>query len=153
MGKICGMAWEIETDIWGRFPMSIVVSSVWLLIFLYFLRIFFNCVFYAFYKENQGLEVPRETRLEKLMRLLEVLKKMHGGKAELSTTTILGVHFWSKPQMEKIKVVAQGGGSGMSWGSYLGGHYYDIQSRELMGFVCFMLGGILIEWDSQVMSL
>ena len=64
-GKICGMAWEIENDVWGRFPMSIVVSSVWFLIFLYFLRIFFNCVFYAFYKENQGLEVPRETRLEK----------------------------------------------------------------------------------------
>ena len=121
MGKICGMAWEIETDIWGRFPMSIVVSSVWFLIFLYFLRIFFNCVFYAFYKENQGLEVPRETRLEKLMRLLEVSKKMHGGKAELSTKTISGMYFRCKSQMEKIKVVAQGGGSRPSCGSYLGG--------------------------------
>ena len=58
MGKICGMAWEIESDIRGRFPMSIVVSSVWFLVFLYFLRIFF-------YKEHQGLEVPGETRLEK----------------------------------------------------------------------------------------
>ena len=121
MGKICGMAWEIETDIWGRFPMSIVVSSVWFLIFLYFLRIFFNCVFCAFYKENQGLEVPRETRLEKLMRLLEVSKKMHGGKAELSTKTISGMYFRCKSQMEKIKVVAQGGGSRPSCGSYLGG--------------------------------
>ena len=121
MGKICGMAWEIETDIWGRFPMSIVVSSVWFLIFLYFLRIFFNCVFYAFYKENQGLEVPRETRLEKLMRLLEVSKKMHGGKAELSTKTIFGMCVRCKSQMEKIKVVAQGGGSRPSCGSYLGG--------------------------------
>jgi len=43
--------------------------------FLYLLSIFFNCAFYALYKENQGLEVPRETRLEKLMRLLEVSKK------------------------------------------------------------------------------
>ena len=93
MGKICGMAWKIETDISGRFPMSIVVSSVWFSTFLHFLRILFNCVFYAFYKENQGLEVPRETRLEKLMRLLEVSKKMHGGKAKLSTKTILGCIF------------------------------------------------------------
>ena len=80
-----------------------------------------NCAFYAFYKENQGLEVPREMRLEKLMRPLEVSKEMHGGKAELSTKTIFGVHFRSKSQLEKIKVVAQGCGSGMSWGSYLGG--------------------------------
>ena len=93
MGKICGMAWKIETDIWGRFPMSIAVSSVCFLICQYFLHIFFNCVFYAFYKENQGLEVPRETRLEKLMRLLEVSKKMHGGKPELSTKTISGCMF------------------------------------------------------------
>ena len=88
---------------------------------LYFLRIFFNCAFYAFYKENHALEVPRETRLEKLMRLLEVLKEMHGGKGELSTKTILGVHFRAKSQMEKIKVVAQGDGSRLSCGSYLGG--------------------------------
>ena len=112
---------QIETDIWGRFPMSIVVSSVWFLIFLYFLRIFFNCIFYAFYKENQGLEVPRETRLEKLMRLLEVSKQMHGRTAELSTKTILGLHFQPKSQMEKIKGVAQGGGSRLFCGSYLGG--------------------------------
>ena len=87
---------------------------------LYFLRIFFNCVFYAFYKENQGLEVPRETRLEKLMRLLEVPTKMHGGKAELSTKTISGMYFRCKSQMEKTKVVAQGDGSRPSCGSYLG---------------------------------
>ena len=121
MGEICEVAWKIETDIWGRFPMSIVVSSVWSLIFLYFLRIFFNCVFCAFYKKNQGLEVPREMRLEKSMRLLEVSKQMHGGKVELSTKTILGLHFRSKSQMDKIKVVAQGGGSRPSCGSYLGG--------------------------------
>ncbi len=95
--------------------------SVVFLICSYFLHIFFNCAFYAFYKEHQSLEVPRETRLEKLMRLLEVSKKMHGGKAELSTKTILGVHFWSKSQMEKFKVVAQGGGSRLSCGRYLGG--------------------------------
>ena len=65
-----------------------------------FLRFFFNCVFYAFYKENQGLEVPRETRLEKLMRLLEVSKQMHGGKAELSTKTIFGMYFRCKSQIE-----------------------------------------------------
>ena len=88
--------------------------------FSYFLCIFFNCVFYVFYKENQGLEVPRETRLEKLMRLLEVSKEMHGGKAELSTKTISGMYFRCKSQMEKIKVVAQGGGSRPSCGSYLG---------------------------------
>ena len=59
---------------------------------------------------------------------------MHGEKAELSTKTILGMRFWSKSQMEKIKVVAQWGGSRLSCGSYLGGHYYDMQSmnRELM---------------------
>ena len=65
MGKICGMGREIETDIWGRFPISFVVSFVWFLNRPHFLHIFFNCVFYAFYKENQGLEVPRKTRLEK----------------------------------------------------------------------------------------
>ena len=91
------------------------------LFFLDCLCIFLNCVFYAFYKENQGLEVPRETRLEKLMRLLEVSKKMHGGKAELSTKTIFGMHFRCKSQMGKIEVVAQGGGSRPSCGSYLGG--------------------------------
>ena len=67
------------------------------------------------------MEVPRETRLEKLMRLLEVSKKMHGGKAELSTKTISGMYFRCKSQMDKIKVVAQGGGSRPSCGSYLGG--------------------------------
>ena len=139
MGKICGMAWEIETDIWRRLPMSIVVSSVWFLDFLYFLRIFFNCVFYAFYKENQGLEIPRETRLEKLMRLLEVSKRMHGGKAELSTKNIFGMYFRCKSQMEKIKVVAQGGGSRLSCGSYLGGHYYDMQSTQLYANTCFRM--------------
>ena len=55
------------------------------------------------------------------MRLLEVSKKMHGGKAELSTKTISGMYFRCKSQMEKIKVVAQGGGSRLSCGSYLGG--------------------------------
>ena len=85
-----------------------------------------NSAFLAFHKTNQGLEVSRETRLEKLMRLLEVSKKMHGGKAELSTKTIFGMYFRCKSQMEKIKVVAQGGGSRPSCGSYLGGHYYDI---------------------------
>ena len=103
------VALEIRTDIWGRFPMSIVVSSVWFLICLYFLCIFFNCVFYAFYKENQGLEVPRETRLEKLMRLLEVSKKMHGGKAELSTKTISGMYFQCKSQMDKNQGSCSGG--------------------------------------------
>ena len=65
------VAWKIETDIWSRFSHSIV----FVLNILYLLRIFFNCAFYAFYEENHGLEVPRETRLEKLMRVLEVLKK------------------------------------------------------------------------------
>ena len=73
------------------------------------LYIFFNCVFYTFYKENQGLEEPRETRLEKLMRLLEVSKKMHGGKADLSTKTIFGVHFRSKSQTEKNQGSCSGG--------------------------------------------
>ena len=94
--------------------MSIIVFSVLFVNVLYFLRIFFNCAFYAFYQENQGLEVPRETRLQKFMRLLEVSKKMHVGNVELSTKTSSGVHFQSKSQLEKIKVVAQGGGSGMS---------------------------------------
>ena len=67
------------------------------------------------------MEVPRETRLEKLMRLLEVSKKMHGGKAELSTKTSFGVRFRSKSQLEKIKVVGQGGGFRLSCGTYLGG--------------------------------
>ena len=67
------------------------------------------------------MEVPRETRLEKLMRLLDVLKELQGGKAELSTKTNFGVHFRSKSQMRKIKVVAQGGGSRLSGGSYLVG--------------------------------
>ena len=40
MSNYFGMAWEIETDIWGRFPMSIVVSSVWFLICLYFFKYF-----------------------------------------------------------------------------------------------------------------
>ena len=61
----------------------------------------FNCFFCAFYKENHSLEVPRETRLEKLMRLLDVSSKMHGGKAELSTKTILSMQFWSKSHMAK----------------------------------------------------
>ena len=100
--KYVEVAWKIETDIRGRFPMSIGAFSVLFLDFLYFLRILFNCAFNAFYKVNHGLEVPRETRLEKLMRLLEVLKKMHGGKAELSTKTILGKYFRCKSQMEKI---------------------------------------------------
>ena len=88
--------------------------------FTYFL---FNCALHAFYKVNHGLEVPRETRREKLMRLVEVSKKMHGGKAELSTKTILGMQFRSESQMEKNGVVVQGGGSRLSCGSYLGGSY------------------------------
>ena len=115
------VAWKIETDIRGRFPMSIGICSVLFLDFLYFVCILFNCAYDAFYKENHGLEVPRGTRLEKLMRLLEVSKKMHGGKAELSQKTISVMHFRSKSQTEKIKVVAQGGGSRLSCGSYLGG--------------------------------
>ena len=103
MGKICGMAWEIETDIWGRFPMSIVISSVWFLIFLYFVRIFFNCVFYAFYKENQGLEVPRETRLEKLMRLLEVSKKCMEGKRSCQQKPFPGCIFGVSRKWKKSR--------------------------------------------------
>ena len=38
------------------------------------------------------------------------IQKMHGGKAELSTTTISGMYFRCKSQMEKIEVIAQGGG-------------------------------------------
>ena len=48
------------------------------------------------------------------------MQKLHGGKAELSTKTISGMYFRCKSQMEKIKVVAQGGGSRPSCGSYLG---------------------------------
>ena len=55
------------------------------------------------------MEVPRETRLEKLMRLLEVSKEMHGGKAELSTKIILGVHFWFKSHMDKNQASCSGG--------------------------------------------
>ena len=91
--KSVGEAWEIESHIGGLFPYKIFVFSECFVFVLNCLRIFLNCAFYAFYKENQGLEVPRETRLEKLMRLLEVLKKMHGRKAELSTKTILSMHF------------------------------------------------------------
>ena len=58
-----------------------------------------------------------ETRLEKLMRLLEVSKKMHGGVAELSTKTILGCIFGLSRTWTKIKLVAQGGGFGLSGGS------------------------------------
>ena len=47
-----------------------------------------NSSFFAFYKENQGLEVPRETRLEKLMRLLKVSSEIDRGKAELSRINI-----------------------------------------------------------------
>ena len=119
--KSVGEAWEIETHIGGRLPHSIVAFSVCFFDFLHFLRIFSNCVFYAFYKENHGLEVPRETRLEKLMRLLDVSPKMHRGKVELSTKTIFGMYFRCKSQIQKIKVVAQGGGSRPSCGSYLGG--------------------------------
>ena len=117
--KSVGEAWEIESHIWGPFTYYFFAFPVCFLFFLNCLLIFLNCAFYAFYKENQGLEVPRETRLEKLMRLLEVSKQMHGGKAELSTKTIFGMYFRSKSQMEKIKVVAQGGGSRPSCGSYL----------------------------------
>ena len=63
-----------------------VLYCFWIAIFLVFLS---DCVFFTLYKDNHGLEVPREMRLEKLMRLLEVSKKMHGGKAELSTN-----NFW-----------------------------------------------------------
>ena len=118
--KYFEVAWKIETDIWSRIPTSLLDLSVFVFHFLHFLRIFFNCAFYAFYKENHGLEVPRETRLEKLMRLLEVSKKMHVANVKLSTKTISGVHFQSKSQLEKIKVVAQGDGSRPSSGSYLG---------------------------------
>ena len=94
---------------------------LYVFVFLNCFRILLNCAFYAFYKENQGLEVPRETRLEKLMRLLEVSKQMHGGKAQLSTKTISWMYFRCKSQMERIKVVAQGGRSRHSCGSYPGG--------------------------------
>ena len=67
---------------------------VWIpLLFVYFFKLCLLRAFYAFYQENHGLEVPRETRLEKLMRLQEVSKEMHGGNVELSTKTISGVHF------------------------------------------------------------
>ena len=71
------VAWKIETDIWSRFSHEFVVFSILFSNVLYFLSIFFNYAFYAFYKENHGLEVPRETRLQKLMRLLEVSSKIH----------------------------------------------------------------------------
>ena len=99
--KFVGEAWEIKYHIWGPFTYEIFAFSAWVLFFLNCLRILLNCAFYAFYKGNQGLEVPRETRLEKLMRLLEVSKKKHGGKAELSTKTILGGHFGPKSHMDK----------------------------------------------------
>ena len=93
---------------------------------LYLLRILLQLCFVAFYKENHGLEVPRETRLDKLMRLLEVSKKTHRGKPELSTKTILGVHFRSKSQMEKIKGFLRGVDLDFPVGVTWGGHYYDI---------------------------
>ena len=97
MGKICGSGMENRNrysgtgTIFGDGQSVFVLYCFWN--FCIFLCILFNCAFNGFYKVNHGLEVPRETRLEKLMRLLEVLKKMHGGKAELSTKTILGMHF------------------------------------------------------------
>ena len=41
-----------------------------------------NSAFPVLYEQNQGLEVFRETRLEKLMRLLGVSSKIYGGKLE-----------------------------------------------------------------------
>ena len=92
-GKICGSGMENRNRYSGT--VSNVNRCCFCMFFRFsvFSRILFNWAFNAFYKVNHGLEVPRETRLEKSMRLLEVLKKMHGGKAELSTKTILGVHF------------------------------------------------------------
>ena len=49
------------------------------------------------------------------------IQKKNGGKAELSTKTVFGMYFRCKSQMEKIKVVAQGGGSRPLCGSYLRG--------------------------------
>ena len=106
MGKIC---WR---GMGNRVPYLGTISILTLFCSL--------CVLYAFYKENQGLEVPRETRLEKFNASPGGIQKMHGGKAELSTRTIFGMYFRCKSQMEKIKVVAQGGGSRPSCGSYLG---------------------------------
>ena len=68
------------------------------------------------------MEVPKETRVEKLMRLLEVSEKMYGGKAELSTKTIFGVHFRSTSQTKKIRVVAQGVDLDFPVGVTWGGH-------------------------------
>ena len=86
-----------------RGPVTYYVFVCFCFFIIYLLRIFLNCAFYAFYKENQGLELPRETRLAKLMRLLEVSKKMHVGNVEISTKAISGVHFQSKSQLEKSR--------------------------------------------------
>ena len=56
-----------------------------------------------------------------MIRLLEVSSKIHGAKAELSKKTMLGLHVWSKSELEKIRVVAQGGARGLSSWSELKG--------------------------------
>ena len=72
-GKICGSGMENRNRYSGT--VSNVNRCCFCIVcgFSVFLRILFNCAFNAFYKVNHGLQVPRETRLEKSMRLLEVL--------------------------------------------------------------------------------
>ena len=67
------------------------------------LRMFLNCAFYAFYKENQGLEVPRETRLEKLMRLLELSKKCMEGKPSCQQEPFPGCIFGVSRKWKKSR--------------------------------------------------
>ena len=50
----------------------------------------------AFYKESEGREVPRETRLEKLVRFLKVSSEMARRKAEFSRIDILGIALWGR---------------------------------------------------------
>ena len=73
------------------------------LFFLNCLRIFLNCAFHAFYKENQGLEVPRETRLEKLMRLMEVSKKCMEGKPSCEQKPFPGCFFGVSRKWKKSR--------------------------------------------------
>ena len=55
-----------------------------------------NSAFAAFYKESEGREVPRETRLEKLVRFLKVSSEMAGKKTEMSRIDGPGMVFWGR---------------------------------------------------------
>ena len=102
------MAWEIETNVWGRFPHSIFVSSVWIFFRCYVFSSIVPCTHST--RKTMAWRYPGRRALKSKCVSWRYLKTIMEEKPSCQRKPFWGCIFALSRTWTKIKLVAQGGG-------------------------------------------